>query len=181
MKKKIVIATLFMCMSLSTAGCGDSKIVLPEIEAAKEPTEAPVFETPAAEESINTIEENKRDENEGDENDEPLGFPVQFSATYRDDQYDTWRLAEISEDINFEEYALDYYHHYFQSDKEIHFVINFARNTTTRITSLGGSILDLTIKEYVDGEEDDANLACSGALLSRYQIDVKTGDMVQIE
>ncbi|MDE6914235.1 MAG: hypothetical protein K2P35_11175, partial [Lachnospiraceae bacterium] len=64
-------------------------------------------------------------------NEDPLGFNVMFSDTYRNDTTGNWRLARIAEDINIEEYAVDYYNNYFQADSEIHIIINFNLNTTT--------------------------------------------------
>lgn len=113
--------------------------------------------------------------------DDPLGFNVMFSNSYKNDTTGNWRLARIAEDIDIEEYALDYYKNYFKSDDEIHIIVNFTRNTTTRIISFGGAILDVTIMDYVDGEEHDAKLACSGTLLSEYQIDVETGAIDKIQ
>ncbi|MCI9134100.1 MAG: hypothetical protein HFI31_07930 [Lachnospiraceae bacterium] len=113
-------------------------------------------------------------------NEDPLGFNVMFSDTYRNDVTGNWRLARIAEDINIEEYALDYYKNYFQSDDEIHIVINFVLNTTTKISVLG-NLLDVTIMEYVDKEEHDAKIACSGTLLSEYHINMENGEIEKIQ
>lgn len=112
--------------------------------------------------------------------DNPLGFNVAFSDTYRNDVTGNWRLAEIAEDIHIEEYALDYYNSYFESDSEIHIVINFTLNTTTRI-SVMGNLLDVSIMEYVDKEEHDAKLACSGMLLKEYHVNIDTGEIEEIQ
>ena len=100
---------------------------------------------------------------------DPLGFNVMFSKTYRNDTTGNWRLARIAENINIEEYAVDYYNNYFESDSEIHIIINFTLNTTTRITVMG-NLLDVSIMDYVDKEEHDAALACSGTLLKNIML-----------
>ncbi len=111
---------------------------------------------------------------------DPLGFNVVFSDTYRNDVTGNWRLARIAENINIEEYAVDYYNYYFKSDSEIHIIINFTLNTTTSITVMG-NLLDVTTMEYVNKEEHDAALACSGMLLSEYHVSIDTGEIEKIQ
>ncbi len=111
---------------------------------------------------------------------DPLGFNVMFSKTYRNDTTGNWRLARIAENINIEEYAVDYYNNYFESDSEIHIIINFTLNTTTRITVMG-NLLDVSIMDYVDKEEHDAALACSGTLLKEYHVNIDTGEIEEIQ
>ncbi len=111
---------------------------------------------------------------------DPLGFNVMFSKTYRNDTTGNWRLARIAENINIEEYAVDYYNNYFESDSEIHIIINFTLNTTTRITVMGNH-LDVSIMDYVDKEEHDAALACSGTLLKEYHVNIDTGEIEEIQ
>ncbi len=109
----------------------------------------------------------------------PLGFDVDFSSSYRNDVTGNWRLAKIAKNITIEEYALDYYHNYFESDDEIHIIINFTLNTTNRII-VTGNHLDVATMEYIDKEEHDAKIACSGMLLSEYLIDIDTGKIEKI-
>ena len=114
------------------------------------------------------------------EDDEPLGFNVSLRNTYRNDATGNWRLARIAENIDIEEYAVEYYNNYFKSDNEVHIVINFTLNTTTRITVMG-NLLDVSIMEYVDKEEHDAKLACSGMLLSEYHVNIDSGEIEKIQ
>lgn len=109
-----------------------------------------------------------------------IDFDVSFSDTYRNDVTGNWRLSRIAEDINIEEYAVDYYNNYFKSDSEVHIIINFTLNTTTSITVMG-NLLDVTTTEYVDKEEHDAKLACSGTLLSEYHVNIDTGEIEKIQ
>ena len=67
-----------------------------------------------------------------------------------------WRIASIAENIEMQDYALDYYKEYFKSDDEIHAIVNFNYKTTTKI-SVMGNLLDVSVYEYVDKEEHDAN------------------------
>ena len=91
-----------------------------------------------------------------------------------------WRVSAIAEPILIEEYALSYYENYFSDDNEVHFIVNFTYNTSTTITCLG-SILDVTIHEYVDKEEHDAKKMSSGMVLSEYYIYLDNGDIEQIQ
>lgn len=119
----------------------------------------------------------------GDKKDDaknPLGFDVDFSSSYRNDVTGKWRLARIAENKTIEEYALDYYRNYFESDDEIHIIINFTLNTTNRIL-VWGNLLDVATMEYVDNEEHDAKIACSGMLLSEYLINTDTGEIEKIQ
>lgn len=76
--------------------------------------------------------------------------------------------------------ALDYYKHYFKDDKEIHAIVNFNYNTTTKI-SVVGSKLDVSVFEYVKKEEHDANLLFSGQLLKEYLVDKETGAVEEVK
>lgn len=114
------------------------------------------------------------------ESNDPLGFNVMFSKTYRNDATGNWRLARIAENIDIEEYAVDYYNNYFESDSEVHIIINFTLNTTTRITVMG-NVLDVCIMDYVDKEEHDASLACTGTLLKEYHVSIDTGEITEIQ
>ena len=166
MKKKLSALLLISIFVLS--GCSGK-----EPPASTEPNDVET-DTSLPETSSDSPEESE----ETDE--DPLGFYVMFSDTYRNDVTGNWRLALIAENINIEEYALDYYKNYFKSDDEIHIVINFTLNTTTRINVLG-NLLDVTTMEYVDKEEHDAKIACSGTLLSEYHIDMTTGKIERIQ
>lgn len=79
-----------------------------------------------------------------------------------------------------QDYALDYYKKYFKSDDEIHAIVNFNYNTTTKI-SVMGNLLDVTVYEYVDKEEHDAKLLFSGMLLKEYHVNIDTGEIQEIQ
>lgn len=149
-------------------------------EAAAEAERLHIAEKETATDEIVTadIDESESIDAE-DKLEEPLGFNVMFSKTYHNDTTGNWRLARISEDISIEEYAVDYYNNYFESDDEIHVIINFTLNTTTRIAVMG-NLLDVSNMEYVDGEEHDAKVACSGTLLNEYHININNSKIEDI-
>lgn len=101
-------------------------------------------------------------------------------SAVRNDVTGNWKKVLISEDIAIQEKALDYYNTYFDSKKEIHAIINFANNTTTKFSVLG-NLLDVTIYEYVNKEEHDAKILFSGQLLAEYFVNMDTGEIEQIQ
>ena len=44
-----------------------------------------------------------------------------------------------------------------------------------------GNLLNVTTMEYVDKEEHDAKLACSGTLLSEYHVNIDNGEIEKIQ
>lgn len=179
MKKILLVGLIAISIILSTAcsGNADTKTTT----AAQNET---VAETPSETETVSaepetTLGETETAANETEKED-PLGFNVLFDETYRNDVTGNWRLARIAENINIEEYAVDYYNNYFKADNEIHIIVNFTLNTTTRI-SVMGNLLDVAIMEYVDKEEHDAALACSGMLLAEYHVNIESGEIEKIQ
>lgn len=105
------------------------------------------------------------------------GIDFSFSDSVRNDVTGNWRISLISDSATPEEYALDYYNALFSSDDEIHAIVNFSLNTTTKLSVLYAGVLDVTVYEYVDGEEHDAKELFSGNLLDEYWIHTDTGEV----
>lgn len=98
----------------------------------------------------------------------------------RNDKTGNWRYSGFSESgVDISEYALSYYNEYFESDKEIHAVINFANKTTTRI-SCSGEMLFVAVLKYVEKEEHDANIMFSGEVIKDYIVYTDNGDIEDI-
>lgn len=108
---------------------------------------------------------------------EGISFHV---SNVRNDVTGNWRVALIAENIHMQDYAVDYYKEYFKDDKEIHAIVNFTYNTTSKLTVVGDSI-DVTVYEYVDKEEHDAKKLFSGMLLKEYFVNIKTGEIEEIQ
>lgn len=119
---------------------------------------------------------------------EPEPFPeiinddikVSFETSIHEDVTGNWRLARVATEKQIQTYALEYYNSYFQSDDEIHAIVNFTLNTTCKLTKISSDILDVVVYDYVDKEELDANILFSGSVLENYQINISTGDITQI-
>lgn len=103
-----------------------------------------------------------------------------YVQNVRNDATGNWRISTIAEDVEMQDIALDYYNMYFEGDEEIHGIVNFFNNTTTCISVMGNT-LDVTVHEYVDKEEHDADLLFSGMLLSEYFVDMETGEIEKIQ
>ena len=106
---------------------------------------------------------------------------IKFTVSdVRNDKTGNWRISLIAENIEMQNCALDYYKHYFKDDKEIHAIVNFNYNTTTKISVVGNK-LDVSVFEYVKKEENDANLLFSGQLLKEYLVDKETGAVEEVK
>lgn len=100
---------------------------------------------------------------------------------FSNDVTGNWRYYIYWSDNNVADRAVDYYKAYFNSDDEIHFAVNKRLKTTTMIKKLSDDMLDVSVYEYVDGEEFDAKRIPSGIKFGEYLINVKTGESEQIE
>lgn len=109
-----------------------------------------------------------------------LDFDISVSK-FNNDKTGNWHCAKFAEaDIDFPYYALDYYNKYFTDDSEVHVVYNFSLKTVYRITCHDGDLY-VTALDYVDKEEHDAALACSGTVLADYIVHVDTGEVEKTE
>lgn len=105
---------------------------------------------------------------------------IYFWGEVRNDVTGNWRYSSTADDIDIENYALSYYKEYFENDNEIHCIVNFTRKTTASLRVHGGMIF-LSLYDYVEGEEHDANLMFSGTPLIDYIIYTDNGDIEKIE
>lgn len=96
----------------------------------------------------------------------------------RNDTTKNWKKNTISESVDTFDYTLSYHDEY-MAEGEIHFIVNFAYNTTTTLNYMNG-LLFVDIHEYRDGEEHDASSLGSGMLLQSYII-YPDGDIEEIE
>jgi len=99
--------------------------------------------------------------------------------TVRNDVTGNWRISVIASPTVISDYAHDYYKEYVKDDEEIHFITNLTLKTTTKIakTAMG---LNVTVYEYVDGEEHDAKKLASGMILADEYYDSETGEKIEL-
>lgn len=169
LQKKIGAGLLALALVLSLGACSGSAdssstasnaaSSTPESIAAESASTAPEAESSAASSPLDGIK---------------------FRADkVRNDTTGNWRISCIAEDIDMSEHALDYYKQYFTDDSEIHFIVNFNYNTTTKIMSMGDQ-LDVTVQDYVSKEEHDAKVLGSGEVLAEYFVDKDTGEIEKV-
>lgn len=105
-----------------------------------------------------------------------IPFDVTFSNSFHNDVTGKWRKALVATSTTIDEYAVDYYREYFQSDDEVHVIYNFTMNTVNTLTVQSGTLF-VSVTEYVKGEEHDAKKACGGEYYGQYQFDLSTGEL----
>ena len=127
--------------------------------------------------AISSTEQQTEEKQDNSTSKDDISFVV---SNVRNDVTDNWRIATIAENIEMQDYALDYYKEYFKSDDEIHAIVNFNYKTTTKI-SVMCNLLDVSVYEYVDKEEHDAKLLFSGKLLKEYHVNKDTGEIEEIQ
>ncbi len=103
-----------------------------------------------------------------------------YANKVRNDVTGNWRISTIAANADMVKYAKSYYKWKFYNDDEIHGIVNFNDKTTAKIAVMW-KILDVTVQEYVSGEEHDANLLFSVTLLNEYHVYLDNGDIKKIQ
>lgn len=155
---------------------------------SEEPQETEsVTEPPAESETAAPEQEGQTEDTESEDAEKEIasgaheidGAKFFFSKSVNNDVTGRWRISTVNTSMSAEEYALDYYKEMFSSDDEVHGIVNFALNTTAKITVPAAS-LNVTIYEYVEDEEHDAKELFTGMELAEYSIDIETGEIKKI-
>ena len=152
-----------------------------EAEAkVKEEAEAKAKEETEAKENVSTTPTINRENIIGTSNKDFKKISTSKPTKVRNDTTGNWKLSKIATTDDILEYAKSYYDNNFTSDDEIHAIVNFTLNTTTCVSTLFDNIISVTIHEYVDKEEHDANKLFSGMVLGDYWIYLDNGDIEKI-
>jgi len=101
---------------------------------------------------------------------------IDFYSSVKNDVTGRWRLAITDTSHPVRDYLTSYYKKYFKSDDEIHGIINTTDGTTTRIAVIG-SILNVTVLNYIPGEENDAKILFGGDVISDEFYNKTTGQV----
>lgn len=162
--------TVALAMTVGCASREDSGTAT-ETDAAIQEQQAESAEMQEASDGRDAIRAQIRDE---------IGDATIFGPnTVRNDTTGNWRYVTVSTLTPTIDYALDYYNGYFDGDNEIHAIVNFGNGTTTRIIPIGGE-LAVTVFEYQDGEEHDANEMFGGMMLGDYIVNKDTGEVLDL-
>ena len=151
-KNRIRAGIVLLALALGLTACGDSSSSTASSAASSAPassvSESVIAEpesTSAAPESAVSTEASPLD-------------GIKFSVSkVRNDNTGNWRISLIAENIDMSEYALDYYKQYFTDDSEIHFIVNFNYNTTTKIMNMGGQYQN---QAYGRGYGNNDDMCC---------------------
>lgn len=177
MKKKLLLIMSIMCLSIALCSCGDSKhntdTSTPEEISSPKEMESPIDNMPE-------VPHRSGEKIVGVSDKDISEISVNFAGKVKNDATENWRYSTIAENIDIEVYTLSYYKKYFKNDNEIHGIINFSRNTTARL-NVSGNMIFLSLYDYVDGEEHDANIMFSGTPLASYIIYTDNGDIEKID
>lgn len=166
----LVKFVLITAIAFSVAGCGDKE------EPKKEATAAATSVAVSAKEAPHRV--GKEFIGISDKNIEDLD--IIFHSSVRNDATGKWRLARCGTSADFNLYAKSYKNKYFKSSDEVHVFINFADKKTIAIKNLG-AFLDLTVHEYVKGEEHDAKKLAGGRVYDHYFVYLDNGDIERIK
>lgn len=107
-------------------------------------------------------------------------YGISVDKTVINDKTGKWRLARYASNTPTNEFIIDYYKAFFESNDEIHNIINFTLNTTTCVRYTSG-VLSFEIHERVPNEELDAKTLGSGILYGAYLAYPDTGVIEEIE
>ncbi len=104
-----------------------------------------------------------------------------WKGNVNEDVTGNWRYSEYTSADSQETFAADYYNTFFESDTEIHAVINRTNNTTARLQMIGDRILEVDILKYIEGEEQSAKSLFEGEVIKKYWVYLDTGEIKEIQ
>ena len=110
----------------------------------------------------------------------PDNVDITLAKTVNDDVTGNWRLARVATSAFVTDYAVAYYENYFESDDEIHVIVNFSTKTTSIVKKVA-NILDITVHEYVDKEEHSAKTIGGGTIYGEYHVHLDTGEVEELD
>lgn len=108
-------------------------------------------------------------------------YGVIFKGDVRNDVTGNWRYAKYSSKESQETIAVDYCKEYFESEDELHALINEKNNTVACIQHFSPDILDVTIHEYTYGEESNAKILFCGDVIAEYFVTISTGEIEELK
>lgn len=182
-KKSILIVALvvlaFCAIVFAEDGTEDETTDLSENTTNVTSTkEAKVSDEPKA---TSKPQETEKPKEKSTDKDSLAKYDITFAGDVRNDKTGKWKLSRTATSEEVTKYAAEYYNTYFESNDEIHAIVNFTTKTTNKISLISDDTLDVCIFEYVDGEEHDASKLFGGMLLGEYHITISNGNVDKIQ
>ena len=166
---KIPVIVITVAMAISLVGCGSN--------TANNARSSDAVSSDAIERSSSSATADNVD-NPRDALNDKLGGATFYKAVHND-KTGNWRELVYHSSDEVQDFASEYYSAYFESDDEIHSVVNLQEKTTACLSVFGDDIL-IDVHEYVDKEEHDATILFSGDLLAQYSVNKSTGEIEQL-
>lgn len=178
------IIVILVFSAIGSEGANDNNTTQENIEAVKEDTSAVEENTKEDTE----VEEVEAEVTEAESNDDKEALKAAIKdkerlvwhGDVRNDVTGNWRLATFASSNPLQTFALEYYKAFFESNDEIHAVINKNEKVTGKISLLTSDLIDVTIHEYIDKEENDAKMLFNGNVLKEYWITISDGSIEEI-
>lgn len=178
--KKILLFTS-LTLSLTLFGCVQYEDGEP-VEEPEEDTSTAAKSAGESETNESSATEDTADDEKEKEDSSTDSLPENISdldvSDVRNDDTDKLKKVVTSKDVNMPDNAVAYYDEY-MSEGEIHYIIDFSKNTTTALNNMSGQLF-VTITEYVDKEEHDANIIGNGMVLSDYIVSLSDGAIEEL-
>lgn len=169
MKKKVLIATVCV-IAVATVGSGSKS-------SSNAATKKQQVSSSSTQNEISDAGD-KKERKSGDYTIDGIDFS--FTDHVRNDTTGNWKISLIADSkADAFQYCTDYYKEMFSSDDEVHAIVNFSLNTTSKISVLSDGVLDVCVYDYVKGEEHYAEKLFGGDLLKEDFISVETGEPVE--
>lgn len=106
---------------------------------------------------------------------------LNWKGNVDEDVTGNWRLSEYASPDSQETFAADYYDAFFESDTEIHAIINRTNKTTARLQIIGNRILEVDVLKHIEGEEQSAKSLFGGEVIHQYWVYLDTGEIKEIQ
>lgn len=179
----IIVVLFFAILGLDDAN--DNNTAQDTVEGVKEETptveEAAKEDTKVEESEAETTEAETKDDKELLQEAIKEKESLVWRGDVRNDVTGNWRLATYASGNSLETFAAEYYKAFFESDDEIHAVIDKNAGVTGNISVLFSNIIDVTLHEYIDKEENDAKVLFGGRVLKEYWINLTDGSIEEIQ
>lgn len=181
-KNRIRAGIVLLALALGLTACGDSSSSTASSAASSAPASSVSESVSAEPESTSAAPESEDADSESNVDAQSYVIDGVTFIVHKvpNDSTGNWRFASVSEGVDMTQYALEYYKQCFSDDNEIHFIVDDANNTTTKLAYVFGNI-DVLVKERAEDEEFDAKTLGRGDTLAEYFVDVETGEVEKIQ